>query len=71
MVTSRFSQTNGLSGLTRHGPHFYKQFLERMYAMNGLDEDIVFILNKPRMKAELTREKWVGGRKRRTRKTKN
>jgi hypothetical protein len=46
MVTSRLSQTNGLSGLTRHGPHFYKQFLGRMYSMNGLNEEIVFILNK-------------------------
>lgn len=62
MVTSRLSQTNGLSGLTRHGPHFYKQFLERMYAMNGLNEEIIFILNKMNPR---------GGRSKTKRKIKN
>ena len=58
LVTSSNSQTNELSGLTRHGP-YYKKFLENMYAMSGLSEEIVFILNKinPRGGSSKTKRK--------------
>jgi hypothetical protein len=50
-----------MMNLSNHGPNFHNIFLQKLYGFSGLDEDIVFILNKSKVPD-------IGGnRKRKTR----
>ena len=57
-----FKKVLNTRNLSNHGPHHRSNMLKKLYGFSGLDEDIVFILDKSRVK--LTRG---GGRKRKTR----